>query len=285
MYLKVYFKIFGLYLVRVLFQKVPHIHDSCHDIRRNGFRDLTVFKQIGHRFAGIIVPLYLVNHGKMGADVVPETIVCFNVKIYHFFYVENVVGNIIDNVPQRFVVFIIVNGGNHVVIVPAPVFFPGQTIPNQTAVALQCKIRMYIVVIFRIQTDTLHHSAYRAGFWKLGVFYGKGQFIGNNFPSHFPVKRNGIGVQKRNWHLLLMHVIKHMFHKGMNQPFSGIFGVSGDACDAAHIHDFIVDIYFHGIHYYHGGELFFVKPSQYIGFFQYGTFGIFDFILLPSCLE
>ena len=82
-----------------------------------------------------------------------------------------------------------------------------------------------------------------------------------------------------------MDIVEGVLHKGMNQPPSGIFGISGDAGDAAHIHDFVVDIDLHGINNDHGGKAFFIKPSQDISLFQNRSFGVFDLFLLPAGLK
>lgn len=82
-----------------------------------------------------------------------------------------------------------------------------------------------------------------------------------------------------------MHVVNHPFHEGVDEPFSRIFGVGGNTCNAAHIHDVVVNIYLHGINDDHGSQLFLVKPSEHIGLFQNGTFGVFDFLLLPAGLQ
>ena len=63
-----------------------------------------------------------------------------------------------------------------------------------------------------------------------------------------------------------MYVRKNVFHKRMDQPLSGVFRIGGDAGDAAHVHNFIMDVDFHGVDHDHGCQLFMVKPSQHIGF-------------------
>ena len=71
-------------------------------------------------------------------------------------------------------VFVVIHGNDHIVVVPPPVFLPGETIPDQAAVALEGKVGMDVVIIFGIQGDTLHHPANRTGLWELGVLYSKG---------------------------------------------------------------------------------------------------------------
>ena len=93
-------------------------------------------------------------------------------------------------------IFIVIDGSDHIVIFPAPVFIPGQVVPDQCAVMLQGKIRMDVMIVLGIQADTLHHAGHRPGLGKLGVFYCEGELIGDDFPAHFPVKGNGIGIQE-----------------------------------------------------------------------------------------
>ena len=82
-----------------------------------------------------------------------------------------------------------------------------------------------------------------------------------------------------------MHVIENVFHKGTNQAPPGILRVCGDAGDSAHIHDFIVDIDFHGINHNHRRQLIPVKPAKHESLFQNRAFGGLDFILFPSGLK
>ena len=96
MYLKMDLKILRLYLVGIVLQEIPHIYYPRHNIGGYGFRDLAVLKKIRHRLAGVIVPLYLVNHGKVGSDIIPQPVIGFNIQIDHFLDMEYIVGNIID---------------------------------------------------------------------------------------------------------------------------------------------------------------------------------------------
>ena len=82
-----------------------------------------------------------------------------------------------------------------------------------------------------------------------------------------------------------MNIVEGMFHQRMNQPPARVFWIGSDAGDAAHVHDFIVDIDFHRIDDNHGCQFVLIKPAKYIGFFQNRTFGVFDFVLFPSGLE
>lgn len=81
-----------------------------------------------------------------------------------------------------------------------------------------------------------------------------------------------------------MHIVQNMPHQGVDQSPACILGISSNAGDSAHIHDLIMNIHLHGIDYDHGRQLFPVKPSKHIGFFQNGPFGILDLVLLPACL-
>ena len=124
MYLKMDLKIFRLDLIRVVLQKIPYIDDPCHDIRGDCFRDLTVFKQVCHRFPGIIIPLYLIDHGKVRTDIIPQAVVGFYVQVHHLFNMKNVISDIVDHVTKGFVALVVINRSDHVVIVPTPIFFP-----------------------------------------------------------------------------------------------------------------------------------------------------------------
>ena len=92
--------------------------------------------------------------------------------------------------------FIIVDGGNHIIIFPAPEFVPGERVPDHGAMPLICEVRIYIFVIFGFQADPLHHTFYRPGFGQLGILYRKGKLVGNNFPAHFTIEGNRVGIQE-----------------------------------------------------------------------------------------
>ena len=103
---------------------------------------------------------------------------------------ENLVGNVVDYVAERLVFPAVVDRGDHIVIIPAPVFFPGKGITNHRTMPLQCEIRVHVMIVLRIKADTLHHAVYGAHFRKLGVFDGECKLIGYDFPAHFTVERN-----------------------------------------------------------------------------------------------
>ncbi len=177
MYKKVNFQFLRLYLERIFGQELSDINDPRHDVRGNRLRNLAVLEQIGHRFAGIVIALHLCDHRKMSADIVPESVVGLDIKVDHFFDVKDLVGDIVDYIAQRLMFLAVIDCGDHVVIVPAPVFFPGKGITNECTVPLQGKIGMHIVIIFGIQADALHHAVHWAHLGKLRILDGEGKFV------------------------------------------------------------------------------------------------------------
>ena len=102
---------------------------------------------------------------------------------------EDFISDIVKPPSQAAMIFIVIDGSDHIVIFPAPVFIPGQVVPDQCAVMLQGKIRMDVMIVLGVQADTLHHAGHRPtalGSWV--SLYCEGELIGDDFPSPFPVK-------------------------------------------------------------------------------------------------
>ena len=83
----------------------------------------------------------------------------------------------------------------------------------------------------------------------------------------------------------MMYVIECTLHQGMDQAAPGVFRISCNAGNAAHIHNRVMHIYLHGIDHDHRCQFILIKPADDIGFFQNGALCVFDFILLPACLK
>ena len=73
---------------------------------------------------------------------------------------------------------------------------------------LQGKVRMYIVIILGVKAHAFHHAAYRTHFGKLGIFYGKGELIGYDFPAHLAIEGNGIRVEEGKKHSVSVYVVE-----------------------------------------------------------------------------
>ena len=278
-------EILGLNLPGIFPQEGFRIDDPRHDIGRDGFRDLAVLQQVGHGLAGIVVPHHLGDHGKMRGNIIPQTIIGFDVQIDHFLDMEDLIRNVIDDIAERLMFFIIIDGDDHVVVFPAPVFVPGQAVADQGAVALDGEIGIYVMKILRVLADPFHHALHRTGLRQLSIPDGKGDFVRYDLPAHLPVKGNRVRVEEGDRKFLLMHVVDGPAHQGMDQTTPGIFRVGGDASDASHIHDIVVNVHFHGINHDHGRQPVLVKPSENIGLLQHGPLGGYEFILLPASLK
>ena len=278
-------EILGLDLPGIFPQEGFRVDDPRHDVGGYGFRDLAVFQQVGHGLAGIVVSHHLGDHGKMGGDIIPQTVIGFDVQIDHFLDMEDLVRDVVDDIAQGLMFFIIINGDDHVVVFPAPVFIPGQAVADQRAVALDGEIGIYVMKILRVLADPFHHAFHRTGLRQLGIPDGKGDLVGYDLPAHLPVKGYGIRIEEGDRELLIVHVVDGPAHQGMDQAPARVFRVGGDAGDAAHFHDIVVDVHLHGIDHDHGRQPVLVKPSENIGLLQHGALGRDEFILLPARLE
>ena len=95
----------------------------------------------------------------------------------HLLDVENLVLDVIHHISQRLVLLAVIDCGDHVVIVPAPIFMPGQLIANHGAMTLHNEVFVHIFQIFVLQIHTLHHSRHRMPVRQLCILNGESQLV------------------------------------------------------------------------------------------------------------
>ena len=196
MHLEVKVPFFIRNLKRIFLQKRLYIDNPCHIISFDRFFNFTVFKFERNRLSGIIGSLDLIYHGKMGADIVPNAIFRLLCQIYDFFYPQNLVPDIINDIPKRLLLRIIIDGCHDIVRLPPPVFIPFKLAAYERTVALQRKIFVNVPDILVLNRDALNHSTRRANLRELRILNGEGHFIRDDFPSLLPVERNRVRIQK-----------------------------------------------------------------------------------------
>lgn len=124
----------------VIGEKILHVDDASHGIRADAFLDVAIVHFKGDGFAEIGAAVYLIDHGIMGMDILPQAFLGFAVEVDHI-----AAGLILDVVVDR-------NIG--IVLVPAPVFLPGQTVAEQTAMGDGRKVRVQLMELGVIPADT-----------------------------------------------------------------------------------------------------------------------------------
>ena len=107
---------------------------------------------------------------------------------------KNFICNVINQITEGLVLFIIIKGYDHIIIFPAPVFIPGQLVANECTVVLHGKIGIHVMKILGIQADTFDHTPDGEGLWKLRILDSEGELVGHDLPAHFPIKWNGIWI-------------------------------------------------------------------------------------------
>lgn len=115
------------------------VHDAPHDIRTHGFCDVGVDHLEGEGLVEVGVPAHLLDHGLVGADILPEPLLGLSVEMDHLLDAHHVVFDEVDHVAQGFLRRAVVHGRAGVVLVPAPVLVPGEAVAQQAAVGLAGK--------------------------------------------------------------------------------------------------------------------------------------------------
>ena len=180
---------------------------------------------------------------------------------------EYFVAQVINHIAQRLVLFIVIDGRDHIIVVPAPIFLPLQIVAQQGPVGLGREVFVYIFQILAVQIHPLDHPRHGHRLWQLGILDGKGNLIRYDLPAEFPVQGDKIGIKEGGNLLFLPHMGDHALDQGPDQPPAHIFRIGGHSRHASHLHNFILYVDLHGIDYDHGSQLIMVKPAQHVGGF------------------
>ena len=119
-------------------------------------------------------------------------------------------------------------------------------------------------------------------FGKLEILDLISDLIGNQFPAFAAVIRDGIWIKVRNVLSFFSHIFQSLLQKAVHQSHIGIFRVSADSGQAAHIIGGSINIDVHRINSNLGYQVITVKPTDHICFFHRWKFGTDDLFFLPS---
>ena len=138
----------------VFLQEHPCVDEASHDVGTDRLLDLAVFEAEGDRFAEIVVAAHLAHHRLMRADVFPQPLARFHIEIDHLLDIHDIVFDEIDHVTARQVVVPVIDGDGGVVLVPFPVFVPGEVVAEEAAMRLLCELRVQIHEVGVLPGDT-----------------------------------------------------------------------------------------------------------------------------------
>ena len=266
-------------------EELAHVHDARHDVGRDRLLDLAVVKEEGQGLAGVVGPAHLRDHGEVRADVVPEPVPRLEVEVDHLLDVEDLVLDVVDEVAQGLVLFAVVDGGDHVVVVPAPVFVPGQLVAQHAAVALHGEVFVDVFEVFALQVHALDHAGHLLAAGKLRIPQGERELVRDDLPAHLTVEGEGVGAEEGDELPLLAHVLEAFAHQAVGKAAPRVLRIGRHPRDAAHLQDLALDVDLHGVDHDLGGELVAVEPAQHISLREHGQLFALDFLFRPAGLD
>ena len=227
--------------------------------------------------------MHLVDHGVVGVDILPQAFLCLAVEVDHLLDMHDIVLDEVDHIAAGLIFPVVVDGHVGVVLIPAPVFLPGQVIAEQAPVGDGGKVGMELMeigVIPRYPADIARGLDFGGDLPVLDV---ERNFIGDDFPPEVMIQRDGVGVEQRERLALLIHPGQALDHQLFHDALPGVLRVGADTGDEADVVDFIVDVHFQRVDRELGDEGIAVKTAQHIGAFQHREFGLLDLIVFPAC--
>ena len=109
----------------------------------------------------------------MRADILPQPFARFHIEIDHLFYIHYVVLDEINHISARQVILAVIDGDGGVVLIPFPVFVPGEIVAEEAAVRLLRELRVQVHEIGVLPGDAPHIAGYLDIFRQLHVADGK----------------------------------------------------------------------------------------------------------------
>ena len=90
----------------------------------------------------------------MGMDILPQAFLGLTVEVDHLLDVHDVVFDEVDHVAAGLILDVVVDRNIGIVLVPAPVFLPGQTVAEKTAMGDGRKVGVQLMELGVIPADT-----------------------------------------------------------------------------------------------------------------------------------
>ena len=123
----------------VIGEEILHVDDASHGIGADALLDVAIVHLKGDGFAEIGAAVHLIDHGIMGMDILPQAFLGLAVEVDHLLDVHDVIFDEVDHVAAGLILDVVVDRNIGIVLIPAPVFLPGQTVAEQTAVVMDAK--------------------------------------------------------------------------------------------------------------------------------------------------
>ena len=267
----------------VIGEEILHVDDASHGIGADALLDVAIVHLKGDGFTEIGAAVHLIDHGIMGMDILPQAFLGLAVEVDHLLDVHDVVFDEVDHVAAGLILDVVVDRNIGIVLVPAPVFLPGQTVAEQTAMGDGRKVGVQLMELGIIPADTPDI----AGGFDLGgdlpVLDVERDLVGNDLPAQMMVQRNAVRVEQGEGFALLVHLGQALDHQVLHNALPGVLRIGADTGDKAHMVDRIVDVHFQRIDGKLGHQRVSIKAAQNIGTFQHRELGLLDFIVLPAC--
>ena len=267
----------------VIGEEILHVDNASHGIGADALLDVAIVHLKGNGFAEIGAAVHLIDHGIMGMDILPQAFLGLAVEVDHLLDVHDVVFDEVDHVAAGLILDVVVDRNIGIVLVPAPVFLPGQTVAEQTAVGDGRKVGVQLMELGIIPADAPDIAGSLDLGGDLPVLDVERDLVGNDLPAQMMVQRNAVRVKQGEGFALFVHLGQALDHQVLHNALPGVLRVGADTGDKAHMVDRIVDVHFQRIDGKLGHQRVSIKAAQYIGTFQHRELGLLDLIVLPAC--
>ena len=183
----------------------------------------------------------------MSGNVVPQAVVGLLIDVHKFLDPEHIIGNVIDQIPCRFLFQVVIHRNQDIIRLPAPVLLPFKVIALERPVPHRRKLIMHGPDILTVNGHPFHHSLGPAALGQLGVLDGIRHDIRHDFPAFFPVIRNKVGIEHGNALMILPHILQGFLDQPAHQAVLGILRVGRHTGNPAHFVHPSVNVHLHGI--------------------------------------
>ena len=274
-----------LRLVRVAFvafEELRHVYYPAHGIGADSFLDVAVVQLEGYGLAVVVVSAHLVYHGIMRVNELPQTPLRLVGEVDHLLDVHDVVVYQVHHVAVGHIVVGIVHRHPGVVLVPAPVFLPGEIVAVKAAVGLlrELRVELHEFLVVPLHAADIARLLYPARY--LRILDDVGHLVGDYLPAQPPVQRNGIGIQQRERAVVLTHARQALYHQALHNAVPGVLRIGADAGHESHRVFRTVNVHLQRIHRELRHQVVPVKAAQHVRPLQHRELRALYLVVLPA---
>ena len=269
----------------VVLEEHGDVHDAGHHVGADSLGDVPVLEDERHKLVAVGVSAHLVDHGVVGADVVPEALLGLHAEVHHLLDVHDILLDQIHHIAHGAVRFVVVDGDQGVLLVPSPVLLPCDAVPEDASMGLQREAGMEVhelLVVPGYPPDVARCALLPPVGEDLRVLDLVGDLVGDYLPSELPVERDGVGEQQRQGPAVLADAGEAQVQEVLHDSAAGVLGIRGDAGDMADIVDGGVDVHPQRVHGDLGDQLVPVPAAQDVRPLEYRELGLHDLVVPPS---